>query len=411
MKEHDFWKKSCRHARLRDSLKAMATGLAKSLRSSAYVRNRVRGIDACANEFGCRPENFANCYRYLNGVQQKWNVQTDKLLPDTPMRLSMTYHAGEDFLDIANGLRAIDETLEYLDFPLGSRIGHALALGVEPKTHYSLKNNEIVTTKQDRLDDVVWALNRSNEFGMEVSPALVTRLRREAEQLLREIYGKALAARGQNISLNEYRESMRLRGDAPWLYETGKFVRPAKLYLEEYEEYAYNKADKDLALLRESLQITRLYYLYHFDGSVRNEGNRIIRREITMDYMTMMKDLQDAMMRLLENRGIVIECNPSSNVLIGTFGRYEAHPIFRFDNRLCQAGDGRKRTRMRVCVNTDDIGVFDTSLEFEYALLKQAAVERNRKQNQGDALMADVYEYLDHLREMGLEAVFQENVL
>ena len=36
-----------------------------------------------------------------------------------------------------------------------------------------------------------------------------------------------------------------------------------------------------------------------------------------------------------KRRGIVVECNPTSNVLIGTFETYEKHPIFRFyDSRL-----------------------------------------------------------------------------
>ena len=41
-----------------------------------------------------------------------------------------------------------------------------------------------------------------------------------------------------------------------------------EFYLEEYEEYVYNMA----------------YYLYLFDV-LRNEGNRILRCEITRDYM------------------------------------------------------------------------------------------------------------------------------
>ena len=43
------------------------------------------------------------------------------------MRISKTYHVGEDFLDIADGMRAIDEAIEYLEMGACSRIGDALA--------------------------------------------------------------------------------------------------------------------------------------------------------------------------------------------------------------------------------------------------------------------------------------------
>lgn len=42
----------------------------------------------------------------------------------------MTYHTGEDFLDIVDGLRAIDEALLFLQMEKGERLGHAMALGV-----------------------------------------------------------------------------------------------------------------------------------------------------------------------------------------------------------------------------------------------------------------------------------------
>lgn len=42
----------------------------------------------------------------------------------------MTYHTGEDFLDIVDGLRAIDEAMLFLQMEKGERLGHAMALGV-----------------------------------------------------------------------------------------------------------------------------------------------------------------------------------------------------------------------------------------------------------------------------------------
>jgi len=94
---------------------------------NSLLNSRFRGIDACANEIGCRPEVYAPAFRYL------LNAQMNK-------PLHFTYHVGEEFIDIADGLRAIDEVLtfiipnEFNDRKRGQkyRLGHAVALGITP---------------------------------------------------------------------------------------------------------------------------------------------------------------------------------------------------------------------------------------------------------------------------------------
>lgn len=84
----------------------------------------------------------------------------------------------------------------------------------------------------------------------------------------------------------------------------------------------------------------------------------------------MVNTLQQCMMRRVLERGIEIECNPSSNVLIGTFRRYDSHPILRFNRyALCNGEKEKSPVQLNVSINTDDLGVFDTSLECEYELM------------------------------------------
>lgn len=77
----------------------------------------------------------------------------------------MTYHAGEDFLDLTDGLRAIDEVIRFCGLHRGSRIGHALALGLNPYKYYEYKNWEVILTKQILLDDLAWILNQAKAIG------------------------------------------------------------------------------------------------------------------------------------------------------------------------------------------------------------------------------------------------------
>lgn len=416
LKKDQFQMVPYRHQQFRKSIRETAIGLASSLRKSTYLRTRIRGIDGCSNEIGCRPEVFSSVYRYLEDVEKKWNIELDKILPSSSMKLSKTFHVGEDFLDLADGLRAIDEAVEFLRLERGSRIGHALAMGVCPEKHYCLKNYEIITTKQNRLDDLVWMIYRSKELGINIGQPLESRLFDEAYQLFRDLYGKSINERKWNCSLIDYYHSMKLRSDDPSLYDP--FFRNEDSFLQdgikrhewnqrlnEFDDYLQDNKPY-LINYRNDEVVWWLNSYYHFDRNVGILGEERIVCSIDAEYIKLIRQIQDALQKYLSEKGIIIECNPSSNVLIGTFKKYESHPIFRFNNRKINNSGKISNTQMHVCVNTDDLGVFDTSLEFEYALLKHALL--NQKDKNGNPIYnsRDIMEYLDELRNMGIGAIF-----
>lgn len=77
---------------------------------------RVYGIDACSNEIGCRPETFATEFRYLRHVSElRYKIPWYRTTVEHYEELGLTYHAGEDFLDITDGIRAIDEAINFLE--------------------------------------------------------------------------------------------------------------------------------------------------------------------------------------------------------------------------------------------------------------------------------------------------------
>lgn len=407
----------CRHENHRLRIKNQSKGLAKALRKSPYLRCRIRGIDAASDEFLCRPEVFAVGYRYLDAVQKNWNTEDDGLLPSVPIRLSKTFHAGEDFLDIASGIRAIDEALRFMHMEPHSRIGHALALGVDPVTHYTTKHHEIIITKQERLDDLVWILFRAKELGIVIDYALEAKLEGEANRLFREIYGETLAAHSWDSNLNNYRYSMLLRGDDPSVYRSG-FYEPHGMDTDEYNAYLIDTGYRELDLYRHDQQIAGLYAAYHYGITEGIRGNETCIIRIEKDYIQLMEIIQNAMIAELAEKEIIIECNPSSNVLIGTFGDYLKHPIFRFNNRKLgnchvnktNSGNNVRNVQLHVCVNTDDLGVFDTSLDFEYALLYEALRKKREEASGVTYSDRDILEYLNDLREMGIQASFLANM-
>lgn len=105
---------------------------------------------------------FATEFRYVRERVKK-NIRKG-----ISSEIGITYHVGEDFLGIADGLRAIHEAIRFLKLVKGDRLGHAIVLGIEPISYYRLKRN-IFLTKQDYLDNVVWLLYRSAELNVEIS--------------------------------------------------------------------------------------------------------------------------------------------------------------------------------------------------------------------------------------------------
>ena len=398
----------CRHHKLRKRVRTQSVAMAQALSNSSYLRQRIRGIDCASNEIGCPPEVFAQAYRFMRGYKEGDFCRENVFVEKETRRLCATYHVGEDFLDIASALRAIDEAVKLLGLQRGDRIGHALGLGVSPELHYSQKGHCIYLSKQERLDDLVWILYRSRELDLHIDAHLYGLLKEEAETLLIEIYGDAMHSENWHIGLTDYYCAMKLRGDDPQCYREKVLRRPRDIT--PYESFALIPGDETLDTYRNYEPYQGLYFYYHYDLEVKRRGSQVVSREITLDYIHLMSNAQQKLQEELERRGIIVECNPSSNVLIGTFENYREHPIFRFHNLGLEPD--AQGPQLEVCINTDDLGVFDTSLEFEYALLFDALIKEHKPDGTRKYRQEQILHYLEQLRCMGHCAVFpaiQEN--
>lgn len=61
---------------------------------------------------------------------------------------------------------------------------------------------------------------------------------------------------------------------------------------------------------------------------------------------------------------------------------------------------------LSVSINTDDQGVFDTLLENEYALMALALKKSRNKDAELMYDLEDIYEWVNYVRQMGIEQVF-----
>jgi len=268
---------------------------------------RLVGVDFCGYEDSQRPIFFSPYIRYLRGKGIK----------------HFTYHVGEDFVDILDGLRAVDELLQFAEFDSDCRLGHALVLGMDVKQYYRERHNTIILKELDLLDNLVWLYQNNDERGSDV----MNNIADEITTLMNKYkYGK-------NIEV--YYKSMFLRCELPLgsdIYNT-----PCKA-IDEY---------RDVAEIRTLLERSR-----------ENKNSNTISFTYPPEIDAIIEKLQMKILQEVKEKGISIEACPSSNLCIGGFKRYDKLPLFQLND-----------SDISVSINTDDKGVFATSIEQEYALL------------------------------------------
>lgn len=407
--DHISWYGTPRNKDVRVASELQAKTIAKVMECSSRLCSRIRGIDACSFEIGCRPEVFAVGFRFLTSfIPQR--PQRNVLFHNSSLpKLCATYHVGEDFMDIVDGLRAIDEAVVFLELESGDRLGHALALGINPFDYYKLKGNNILLSKQDQLDNIVWLLNKSKGFNINLESALKQHLYDDAKRLLYEIYG-------QKFDLVDYCSSRQLRGDDPELYRNGYFDIKAYKNAMSYKgnnltsQYDFCRLRKrynikELEIYRNNSRAVELYWRYHFDYAAKKRGSEVEKWSVSTSFIKAVEAIQNAMQKDIAKRNIAIECNLSSNVLIGSFDRYDEHPIFRF----CPISFCDDDVLQYVSINTDDQGVFDTSLQTEYTLL--ACALRSIKKEDGMCRYNDdlIYNYIERIRRNGFSQSFPKS--
>lgn len=404
---------TCRHSKLRKEIKNQSIAISDLREKNIQYSKYIRGIDAASSEFAASPEVFAQGFRYLKNHKLKGTLNHLKEVM-SEHKIYATYHVGEDFYDIVDGLRAIDECIVFLNLTQGDRIGHALALGVDVKEYYQFKQHKLMLPKQVVLDNIVWLLAKIRKYGISICRNEVNRLEKLYENLFSELYkdnfDKESIFKNKYFHQTIYFDAWKLRGDDPYLYldELDKDVY-SKINLTYWERCRINDEYPKSKNTRNNIDVKFLNQQYHFNPKIKDHGKLIKQFEVTHDYMLLVEAVQEKMMHDVKLKNIAIECNPTSNYLIGTFKRYAKHPISKFFNLGLVTSPEliNDCPQLSVSINTDDQGIFSTSLENEYALMAIAMEKEkdelgNRKYNS-----TMIYEWLDKIRQMGLEQSFK----
>jgi len=401
-----------RHNKLRKEVKQQARAIVKLRESYSEKASLIKGIDAASSEFSARPEVFAQAFRYLKDhkLSGKYDHLREEIVEN---KLYATFHAGEDFYDIVDGLRTIDESIKFLKYCQGDRLGHALALGINVKDYFEYKGRKLMIPKEMLLDNIVWLLAKIRKYDIEICRPEVDRLEKLFDSLFNEIYQDNFE--NENYMNRYYSHSMffdawKLRGDDPMLYlsdfESKIENIPNVTYWERCRiNHFYPKNNN----IRNDNKIKFLYHEYHFNPKIKRAGKKIKQFTISDNYIKLVAAIQKAYQGEVQKLNIGIECNPTSNFLIGTIDKYEKHPIVEFFNLGLETDPEliKNCSQLFVSINTDDQGIFGTSLENEYALMAIALEKAKDEHGNKKYNPTMIYDWLDKIRKMGIEQSFK----
>jgi hypothetical protein len=296
-----------------------------------------------------------------------------------PAALGLTLHAGEEFRSLLEGMRSIDEAVRFAGMEAGDRLGHALAVGLNPADWADRAEGAVLQPRLARLDDLVWVLPRLQALGR---LELASEAERELEELAGVLYPMV---RPSDRSARRLYRAWRLRGCLPEEDEAPPAETPLHRVARRMSE----------ATLSEHGEAKELWRLYLHDHQLYARGEEIIEVPITREWRAALPELQDQLLDELARRGVVIEANPSSNVAISSICSYTEHPIFRW----FPPGAPTARPGPAVVVGSDDPAIFGSELYHEYAALACAALERGHNPE-------EVQTWLWRLREAGLRHLF-----
>ncbi|MCP5103506.1 MAG: hypothetical protein GY950_09015 [bacterium] len=406
-----------RHGKIRRLTESDAFRLFRLLSTPDPVVPFIVGIDAANLELTTPPEVFAPAFRFLREypieLRQRSTTRAVALEQYEDVaslvkkrRLGMTYHVGEDFRHLLSGLRAIDEVIEFLKPLPGDRLGHAIALALDPEVWAAQVGYQSVIPTQEWLDTLVWIhslLGPGHDLIGQLS--VEDRIQRYSRQIYGKIETDKIGKSRLDLTPPTLCDSWRLRQLDPYSVntgrlETGKFSIRLQGYGNEHKRWA-DVQSKVLEEVDRYVGMESAYELvkyYWYDSYVRKMGDWCItvdmkaKREL---WINVCREIQEKLQEKVRARQLVVEVNPSSNRVVGPMERMADHPVFR----LTLDKQNHLARESRVTINTDDPGVFATSLAHEFYLLGESLLNRGVPE-------AEVEKWLDWLRKNGEDYSF-----
>jgi hypothetical protein len=350
--------------------RAATITLARLLHRWPRTLHYVRGLDICADELAVPAWVFLPLVAHVRRAAISGARWLAGHPGDQPLPLRTTVHVGEDFSHLLTGLRHVDEAIEVLDLREGDRIGHGLALGIDP-VRWAERMGRVAMALEDRTLDLAWEWSWWTRRGYGADAGRIAYLVREVPRLTNHWFGVTLDPLRVEQLNDDLADVERLRAVG---FPDGRNVTASN--------------ERSALLLR-----------YLTDSRTFRAGRRTVWVNPAGEVDALQR-VGASLCAEVGRRGLAVEINPTSNLLIGDLGDLAGHPLWRL-NSPASADTG---PRLAVTVGSDDPLVFNSTLPMEYQLLFDALVLAGLSDT--EALV-----WLDGVRRTGLERRFTTRAL
>jgi hypothetical protein len=331
-------------ADLRKTLQQSGELLLEIMREFPSLRKIITGIDAAANELEAPPEVFAVLFRYC----RKQGIE------------HFTYHAGEDFEHLLSGIRAIYEAVTFLDLRNGDRLGHATAIGIDPRIWLNKMPESLFIARGQWLENLLFLRHIALQKPL-FSPHLsLAHIEASIHQFAHEIFHRS-------IDINTLQKFFSNRDLDPQLIKQVREDKSGVNLFSRNDEYQRIKQ-----IPEPNKEVYDCLYQRWFDKKVIERYEQ--KQEILLTETTheLLLAVQQYVQQLIVNRHVIIETLPTSNLRISHYQRISDHHIFRWLGIKGRAFEGD--STMILVLGSDDPGIFATDMRNEFYHLFSALV-------------------------------------
>lgn len=358
-----------------------AIAIEKMRRTVPGLDEYLVGIDAASEENAMEPWIFAQAYRMMRShlyTKPVLQLQNGKEPFRRIQNIGFTYHVGEDFRHIVSGFRHIDEVLEEFTYKAGDRLGHVLALGIDV-AQWVTDNEVVPITVMERLENLLWMWGVNTCDGLNL-PVRLEMLENIIMDIAQEIYTNPETITVKML-YQAYKKKLQC-DHAAIAVEVNRRAGGIDLNCSECKGLSDDGWDSEKLLMTN-------YCLYYQKRYARLQLISVAKSEIEV-----YQKLQAYLIRKVEKKGIYLEANPTSNLVIGDFSQIGNHPIFQLDSIRNQEGN-----HSMMIVNSDNPTIFNTNVESELAYIYYAADEFGYSKS-------EILEWIDRIRQRGMDASF-----
>ena len=318
----------------------------------------VVGFDAASIEYWTPPWIYRVIFKFLKNY---FKVRANK-------DIGIAFHAGEDFIDVATGLRYVYESIYFLE---AQRIGHGLSLGVLVD-RYHLKYPVITMHPIMYLFHLLWLNHlvlkyRTHLLSFEIS------IREEIIKFFNEFFNKK---NGENKEFLKKIENL-AKGDfylgLNEIYNSLGFIHILYSKASAYKNRnsIYRVLYNTIQEIFKDISKTKMIHLGIIKPIMNSLKRQNKRKNIapllpteSMSFenqLALLKKIQQLIVELVKKHNVSIETCPSSNIILYNIISFKDHPILSKSKLVDE---------LRITINTDNPLLLNTNIAFEYALVE-----------------------------------------